>query len=124
MGRTRSVVIAFEGHKVPNYVQYGNLLIECTLHRKQIDACYACGRVGHRMDVRPNPQDKICRGCGIANPEEDHKCEPRCGLCGGEHLTAVRACKARFKTPYVVRRRRSAPGGRRQRGQKSRQRRL
>ncbi|KAH7935633.1 hypothetical protein HPB52_010745 [Rhipicephalus sanguineus] len=77
MGRTRSVVIAFEGHKVPNYVQYGNLLIECTLHRKQIDACYACGRVGHRMDVRPNPQDKICRGCGIANPEEDHKCEPR-----------------------------------------------
>ncbi|KAH7939162.1 hypothetical protein HPB52_007650 [Rhipicephalus sanguineus] len=106
MGRTRSVVIAFEGHKVPNYVRYGNLLIECTLHRKQIDACYACGRVGHRMDVCPNPQDKICRGCGIANPGEDHKCEPKCGLCGGEHLTADRACKARFKTPYVVRRRR------------------
>ncbi|KAL1436843.1 hypothetical protein MTO96_049243 [Rhipicephalus appendiculatus] len=84
IGKTRSVVIAFKGHKVPNYVRYGNLLIECTLHRKQIDACYACGRVGHRMDVCSNPQDKICRGCGIANPGEDHKCEPKCGLCGGE----------------------------------------
>ncbi|KAL1416430.1 hypothetical protein MTO96_000712 [Rhipicephalus appendiculatus] len=106
IGKTRSVVIAFKGHKVPNYVRYGNLLIECTLHRKQIDACYACGRVGHRMDVCPNPQDKMYRGCGIANPGEDHKCEPKCGLCGGKHLTADKACRARFKTPYIVRRRR------------------
>ncbi|KAL1467964.1 hypothetical protein MTO96_041796 [Rhipicephalus appendiculatus] len=53
-----------------------------------------------------DPQDKICRGCGIANPGEDHKCEPKCGLCGGKHLTADKACRARFKTPYVIRRRR------------------
>ncbi|XP_070389295.1 serine/arginine repetitive matrix protein 2-like [Dermacentor albipictus] len=106
IGKTRSVVIAFEGPKVPNYVRYGNLLVECSLHRKQIDVCYQCGRVGHRMDVCPNPQNRICRGCGIANPDKEHACVPKCGLCGGKHLTADRACKAKFKTPYVVRRRR------------------
>lgn len=76
------------------------------MHRKQIDVCYACGRVGHRIDVCPDPSNKICRGCGISNPAEDHECVPKCGLCGGKHLTADKACKARFKTPYVVRRRR------------------
>lgn len=106
IGKTKSVVIAFAGPKVPNYVRYGNLLVECSLYRKQIDICYQCGRVGHRMDVCPNPQNRICRGCGVANPDSKHTCNPKCGLCGGNHLTADRTCKARFKTPYVVRRRR------------------
>ncbi|XP_070392619.1 serine/arginine repetitive matrix protein 2-like [Dermacentor albipictus] len=58
------------------------------------------------MDVCPDPSNTICRGCGISNPAEDHRCVPKCGLCGGKHLTADKACKARFKTPYIVRRRR------------------
>lgn len=37
IGKTMSVVIAFNGPKVPNYVKYGNLLVECSLYRKQID---------------------------------------------------------------------------------------
>ncbi|KAK8773410.1 hypothetical protein V5799_012057 [Amblyomma americanum] len=105
IGKIRSV-IAFEGHKVPNYVRYGNQLTECTLHRKQINVCYACGRVGHRMDVCPDPLNTICRGCRISKPDEDHGCVPKCGLYGGKNLTADKACKARFKTPYVVRQRR------------------
>ncbi|KAK8777454.1 hypothetical protein V5799_029202 [Amblyomma americanum] len=83
IGKTTTVVIALDGDKVPNYIQYGNLLVECSLYRKQIDMCYLCGRLGHRMDVCPNPEDKICRGCGMKNPEESHVCtNPKCSLCG------------------------------------------
>lgn len=106
IGRSRSVVIAFAGRKVPRYVRYGNLLTECTLYRKQIEACQACGRLGHRLDVCPDPTDKICRGCGTAGPAEDHACEPKCGLCGGNHITADKTCRARYKTPFIVRQRR------------------
>ncbi|KAL1476221.1 hypothetical protein MTO96_036671 [Rhipicephalus appendiculatus] len=81
-------------------------MLRCTLYRKQIDVCHQCGRVGHRMDVCPNPQDRVCRGCGASNPDPNHKCTPTCRLCGGAHPTADKACKARFKTPYLVKKRR------------------
>lgn len=81
-------------------------MLRCTLYRKQIDVCQQCGRVGHRMDVCPNPQDRVCRGCGASNPDSNHECTPTCRLCGGAHPTADKACKARFKTPYLVKKRR------------------
>lgn len=97
IGKTTTVVIAF----------VGNLLIECSLDRKQIDMCYRCGCLGHRIDVCPNPEDRICRGYGMKNPEENHACSnPECKLCGDHHLTTDKECKARFKTPYVLRERR------------------
>lgn len=106
IGRTGSVIIAFNGPKVPNYIKYGNLLVQCSLYRKQIDICFQCGRLGHRMDVCPNPKNRICRGCDTQNPDDNHKCTPKCRLCGGAHLTADKICKARYKTPYVVQKRR------------------
>lgn len=103
---TTTVIVLFSGLKVPTFVRYGGALIKCALYKKQLDLCHQCGRLGHRMDVCPNPQDRICRGCNTANPGEGHQCSPRCQLCGGEHLTADKTCKARFKTPYIVKRRR------------------
>ncbi|KAH7972552.1 hypothetical protein HPB52_013394 [Rhipicephalus sanguineus] len=71
-----------------------------------MDVCYACGKFGNRADVCPSPEKSICRGCGTPKPKESHHCSPKCGLCGGPHLTADEHCKQRFQIPYVVRRRR------------------
>ncbi|KAH9373361.1 hypothetical protein HPB48_018414 [Haemaphysalis longicornis] len=84
----------------------GQSMLRCTLHRRQTDICYACGRLGHRADVCPTPEKPICRGCGIASPPEGHICTSKCALCGGLHPTADKQCKQRFQLPYVVRRRR------------------
>lgn len=103
---TTTVVVLFDGLKVPNYVMCGPSMLRCTLFRRQTDVCYACGRLGHRADVCPTPEKTICRGCGIATPAEDHVCTPECALCGGPHPTADKSCNQRFQIPYVVRRRR------------------
>ncbi|KAH7982804.1 hypothetical protein HPB52_007197 [Rhipicephalus sanguineus] len=91
MGNTTNVIILFDGHHVPNYVRYGT---------------GQCGRLGHRADVCPNPNSRICRGCGTENPPQDHECEAKCQLCGKDHPTADRRCKARYKIPYLLKRRR------------------
>ncbi|KAH8041421.1 hypothetical protein HPB51_015479 [Rhipicephalus microplus] len=48
---TGVIIVLFDGYKVPNYVSYGGTLIMCTLYRKQVDVCYACGRLRHCCDV-------------------------------------------------------------------------
>ncbi|KAH7968190.1 hypothetical protein HPB52_006448 [Rhipicephalus sanguineus] len=103
---TGTVIIAFDGLKVPNFVRHGPTLMRCFLYRKHMDVCYACGKLGHRAHVCPSPEASICRGCGTLKPEESHQCSPKCGPCGGPHLTADKGCKQRFQIPYVVRRRR------------------
>ncbi|CAN7950134.1 unnamed protein product, partial [Ixodes hexagonus] len=105
IGSTTTVVIAFDGPSVPYMVRYGATLIQCFLFRKQIDICYHCGRLGHRMDVCPFPNNKICRCCDARNPDKDHQCTPKCTLCGGPHPTADKGCTAKYKTPYVLRQR-------------------
>ncbi|KAH8037969.1 hypothetical protein HPB51_020250 [Rhipicephalus microplus] len=105
MENTTNVIILFDGYYVPRYVNYGGMMIRCTLYKKHIDMCYECGRLRHRADVCPNPNDKKCRGCGCGNSPDDHRCEPVCQLCGKGHLTGDRKCKAKYKTSYLVKRR-------------------
>ncbi|KAH6928485.1 hypothetical protein HPB50_016781 [Hyalomma asiaticum] len=106
MGNTTNVIVLFDGHHIPNYVRYGRALVKCSLYRKKIDVCYQCGRLGHRADVCPSPDSRICRGCGVENPPQDHECDATCQLCGKDHPTADRRCKGRYKLPYLVKRRR------------------
>ncbi|KAK8787245.1 hypothetical protein V5799_022982 [Amblyomma americanum] len=95
IGTTTTVVIAFDGLKVPNLVRYGATLVRCTLYSKLIDICYQCGRLGYRMNVCSNSANPICRGCGVRNPGQGHQCSPKRNLCDGSHMTADKACKAR-----------------------------
>ncbi|KAH9374993.1 hypothetical protein HPB48_019412 [Haemaphysalis longicornis] len=67
--------------------------------QKLMEVCYACGRLGHRMDVGPDPANMICRGWGTPGPRAAHTSDPKCSLCGGNYLTAAKASKAKFKTP-------------------------
>ncbi|KAG0435181.1 hypothetical protein HPB47_018641 [Ixodes persulcatus] len=99
-----TIIVAFEGARVPHYVYYGSGLLRCTLYRKHFDVCRRCGKVGHRTDVCPTPESKTCLGCG-KEASQDHQCNPKCKLCGGPHLTGDKDCKNKFKTPYIIRRR-------------------
>ncbi|KAH7946243.1 hypothetical protein HPB49_021883 [Dermacentor silvarum] len=107
LGNTESVVILFEGNKVPHYVKYGGFVTKCTLYRQHREVCTTCGQIGHRKDVCPTPNAKVCFACGRNNPREDHAkyCKPRCKLCGGSHITGAGSCKNKFKTPLQIKQR-------------------
>ncbi|KAL1444786.1 hypothetical protein MTO96_045406 [Rhipicephalus appendiculatus] len=55
---TATVILIFNGLKVPNYVYCGQVIYRCTLYKRQIDTCRNCGQVGHRQDVCPTPSAK------------------------------------------------------------------
>lgn len=105
MGRTNSVVIVFEGEAVPYYVYYRGAEYRCYLHKKKHEICETCGRLGHRTDVCPSPENKICRGCGTKNPQENHNCDPKCVLCGRDHQTGDKKCRQRYQMPFLLRKR-------------------
>ncbi|KAL1468808.1 hypothetical protein MTO96_041242 [Rhipicephalus appendiculatus] len=66
--QTPTVIVLFDGMKVPNYVMCGTNMIRCTLYRRQIDACRTCGKLGHRSDVCPTPTAITCPDCGASSP--------------------------------------------------------
>lgn len=108
IGNTTSIVILFAGTKVPNYVKYGSIIVKCGLYRQHHNVCRTCGKIGHRADVCPTPETKICFACGASNPTADHaaQCKPRCKLCNGAHVTGTEGCTNKYKVPFVVTQRR------------------
>ncbi|XP_040357396.2 uncharacterized protein LOC121046807 [Ixodes scapularis] len=105
MGNTNSVIIIFEGPKVPFYVYYRGAEYRCYLHKKKVEVCGACGRIGHRADVCPTPDKQQCIECGAQNPTGNHNCNPSCALCGKDHPTGDKRCRKRFQTPFLIKQR-------------------
>lgn len=108
IGDTHAVIVLFEGLKVPATIKYGSVIVRCSLYRQHHQVCRRCGKVGHRTDVCPYPQTRICFACGTPNPGIHHEeqCKPHCKLCGGPHPTGAPGCGNRYKIPYQVKRRR------------------
>lgn len=55
LGRSSSAVITFEGPHVPFYMKVASSFTRCRPYRKSVQFCKACGNIGHRQDVCPNP---------------------------------------------------------------------
>lgn len=110
MGETSAIIILFEGHNVPQYVKFASLMMRCRLYKQHKEVCRSCGEIGHRKDVCPRPEKKVCFDCGLHNPPENHQasCKPRCKLCGGPHPSGTGKCRNKYKTPFVVRQRQAA----------------
>ncbi|KAH7963760.1 hypothetical protein HPB52_022724 [Rhipicephalus sanguineus] len=106
LGSTTTVILLYEGNRVPTWVYFNSVMIRVSLYRKQIDFCKECGRLGHRPDVCPRPEIKLCPICGSKNPSSEHECTPKCQICGEAHPTADRTCKAKYKVPHIVKQRR------------------
>ncbi|KAH7933838.1 hypothetical protein HPB49_017987 [Dermacentor silvarum] len=96
-GKTRTAIILFDGPIVPRYVYYYGGEIPCRIYQPTRQFCYTCRNAGHRADVCPEPTVKACKNCNFQNPEEGHKCEPECALCGGVHVTAAPECRNKLK---------------------------
>lgn len=103
---SQTVVLLFDGMRVPRHVMFGIYMVRCSLFKRQNDVCYTCGQPGHRADVCVNPKTDACKKCGLKSPSDDHPCTPKCAMCAGAHPTGSKTCKQRFQVPYVVRQRR------------------
>ncbi|KAH8035581.1 hypothetical protein HPB51_007764 [Rhipicephalus microplus] len=104
IGNTTLIIILFAGTKVPNYIKYGSIIVKSGLYRQHHNVCKTCSKIGHRADVCPTPETKICFACGAPNPAADRaaRCKPRCKLCNGAHATGMEGCTNKYKVPFVV----------------------
>ncbi|KAH8029418.1 hypothetical protein HPB51_000331 [Rhipicephalus microplus] len=97
LGDSQSAVLTFFGDILPRYVYYRGGEKECIPFRNTVQFCRACGAVGHRTDVCPQPDSPVCHTCGMRNPEVNHNCTPTCAICTGNHITGDRSCLKRLK---------------------------
>ncbi|KAH9372832.1 hypothetical protein HPB48_010982 [Haemaphysalis longicornis] len=100
LGSSNIAVVLFDGNFVPRQIYYNDQGITVRLYKKTTPACHCCDTVGHRADICPRPKPGRCDQCGseVATTPEgpvEHKCTPRCLICGGDHLTGTSGSSGR-----------------------------
>ncbi|KAH7944110.1 hypothetical protein HPB52_015716 [Rhipicephalus sanguineus] len=103
IGDTKSATLTFSGPILPKVVYYYGGELVCHPFRATVQVCKLCRVRGHRTDVCPHPDQRICRMCGMENPSPQHHCELNCASCGGPHATGDRSCTKRLKKPRAPR---------------------
>ncbi|KAH7938465.1 hypothetical protein HPB49_023864 [Dermacentor silvarum] len=88
MGSTDSILVTFEGSKIPFYIDYLRTDLHCRSYRQKVKACTKCRQLGHRQDVCPNVAICLCPKCGTPDTPEGHSCTPTCIICNGAHETS------------------------------------
>ncbi|KAL3257441.1 hypothetical protein MRX96_017062 [Rhipicephalus microplus] len=102
LGSSKHLVITFAGHKLPVTIRFRWFTLEVHSFRERREACFKCGKLGHRTDVCPLPaleyQNAEDAVENIPPPPlgEQPKCTQQCVVCLGEHPTGSRSCKLRF----------------------------
>ncbi|KAH8024542.1 hypothetical protein HPB51_025461 [Rhipicephalus microplus] len=83
-------------------------------YRAAVKVCKTCCSKGHRTDVCPQPDARVCRIRGTRDPTDGHVCVPKCASCGGEHVTGARSCTKKLKQPRAAARKpKRAPSAKR-----------
>lgn len=113
LGKSETALITFDGPYIPQWVIYRSGEFKTYPYRPTRQICYVCGEQGHRSDVCPTPNTKLCRTCGTHDPPEGHPCKAKCMVCEGDHVTTE--CRRRLKTTEELRG--STTGGRQSRKQ-------
>ncbi|KAH9373304.1 hypothetical protein HPB48_018357 [Haemaphysalis longicornis] len=99
LGSSTTAVLTFEGPHIPFYVNLYGLQTRCRPYHHSIQCCAVCRDVGHRRDVRPNPDVRICPQCHERDPSDNHQCVSKCKLCSLEHPTASKECRKKLRPP-------------------------
>ncbi|KAL1485248.1 hypothetical protein MTO96_047369 [Rhipicephalus appendiculatus] len=87
LGDTKTAVITFYGGVVPRCVYYRGGELPCYPYKNTTQVCKVCYHVGHRSDVCPQPDTRVCRICGMRDPVPSHECSPK-------------VCNLRRRPPY------------------------
>ncbi|KAH7934348.1 hypothetical protein HPB49_025031 [Dermacentor silvarum] len=102
LGTSTTALLTIDGPHLPRLVYHGGCEYPCHQFTLARQFCQMCMQSGHRPDVCPNPNTPVCRQCGMQNPPPTHVCEPKCGLCGGQHETGTKECPKRLKPARML----------------------
>ncbi|KAH9371265.1 hypothetical protein HPB48_016757 [Haemaphysalis longicornis] len=101
MGRSNTIIMTFEGLRVPNYVLFHRTVMCCYHHRPGSILSLNCMVIGYRSEACPRKGITVtCPNCGgifAAKPglKLARSCETRCYNCKSEHPATDADCRGR-----------------------------